>query len=187
MPRRAYPIIDSIGRVTRPASTPALELVRRDGAPHEVRAYVLPERHGRERRERPDYGLEAAAAIGVEPARVFKTLIVQVDGRLVAAVVPADRTLDPRALAAAVGGRRAVLADPAVAERATGSVVGGISPLAPRRPLPVVVDESAADHGTVLVSAGRRGLQLELAPSDLVRLGNGKMARITRSPGSGTS
>ena len=163
-----------------PRGTPAIELVRRDGAGHAVREYAPPARHGRDRGDRPDYGREAAAALGVEPARVFKTLIATVDGRLVAAVVPVDRTLDLKALAAVAGGRRADLADPVTAERATGSVVGGISPLAPRRPLPVIVDVSAHDHGTILVSAGRRGLQLEIAPLDLVRLSNAESARIAR-------
>ena len=145
-----------------------------------MREYAPPARHGRDRDDRPDYGREAAAALGVEPARVFKTLIATVDGRLVAAVVPVARTLDLKALAAVVGGRRADLADPVTAERATGSVVGGISPLASRRPLAVVVDASAFDHGTILVSAGRRGLQLELAPADLVRLSNANPAPIAR-------
>jgi Cys-tRNA(Pro)/Cys-tRNA(Cys) deacylase len=164
-----------------PASaTPAIDLVRREGIAHAVREYRLPERHGWARDERPDYGLEAAAALGVEPGRVCKTLIASVDGRLVAAVVPVDRQLDLKALAAAVGGRRADLAEPAAAERATGSVVGGISPLAPRRALPVVVDAAAMDQPRILVSAGRRGLQLELAPADLVRLSGATVAPIAR-------
>jgi Cys-tRNA(Pro)/Cys-tRNA(Cys) deacylase len=151
------------------APTPAIARLQQAGIAHRVRAYELPERHGRERDERPDYGLEAAAALGIEPARMGKTLIVSVDGdALVAAVVPVDRQLDVRALASAVGARRAVLADPLVAERATGAVVGGISPLGMRRRLPVVIDASLLDHDTVHVSAGRRGLQIELAPADLV-------------------
>jgi len=161
-------------------ATPAIELVRRAGIEHIVHEYVLPERHGRARDDRPDYGLEAAAALGVEPARVCKTLIASVDGRLVAAVLPVDRQLDPKALAAALGGRRADLADPTAAERATGSVVGGISPLAPRRPLPVVLDATAAGQPRILVSAGRRGLQLELAPGDLIHLTDATVAGIAR-------
>ena len=101
---------------------------------------------------------------------MFKTLVASVDERLVLAVVPVDRELDLKRLARRRSGRRATLADPAAAERATGYVVGGISPLGSRRPLPVVVDASAGEHPTVFVSAGRRGLQLELAPADLVRL-----------------
>ena len=162
------------------AATRALEVVTRAGVDHRVHPYALPERHGRARDERPNYGLEAAAALGVEPARVFKTLVASVDDELVLAVVPVDRDLDLKRLAAATGGRRAVMADPAEAERATGSVVGGISPLGSRRPLPVVVDSSAADHDTVFVSAGRRGLQLEIAANDLVRLAGATSARIAR-------
>jgi Cys-tRNA(Pro)/Cys-tRNA(Cys) deacylase len=154
----------------RAVSTPALEVLRRQGIDHRVRSYTLPERHGRAREDRPDYGLEAAAALGVEPGRVCKTLIAVLDdGRLVAAVLPVDRQLDLKALAAAAGGRRAALAEPSVAERAAGSVVGGISPLGTRRHLDVIIDDAALGHPTVLVSAGRRGLQVELAPVDLVR------------------
>ena len=164
-----------------PASaTPAIDLVRRERVVHEVHGYRLPDRHGRARDQRPDYGLEAAAALGVEPARVCKTLIATVDGRLVAAVIAVDRQLDLNALAAAAGGRRAVLAEPAAAERATGSVVGGISPLAPRRAMPVVLDAGAMGQARILVSAGRRGLQLELAPADLVRLAGATVAPIAR-------
>ena len=167
------------------AATRALEVVTRAGVVHRVHPYALPERHGRARDDRPNYGLEAAAALGIEPARVFKTLVASVDDGLVLAVVPVDRELDPKRLAAATGGRRAVMADPAEAERATGYVVGGISPLGSRRQLPVVVDGSAFDHETVFVSAGRRGLQLEIAPHDLVRLGHARSAQITRDEGSG--
>ena len=162
------------------SATPAIDLVRREGVRHEVHTYELPERHGRARDERPEYGLEAAAALGVEPSRVFKTLIASVDGRLVAAVIAVDRRLDLKALAAAVDGRRADLADLAAAERASGSVVGGISPLGLRRPMPVVVDTAAMSQATILVSAGRRGLQLELAPTDLVRLAGATVASIAR-------
>jgi Cys-tRNA(Pro)/Cys-tRNA(Cys) deacylase len=116
---------------------------------------------------------------------VHKTLAATVDGRLVLAVVPVDRELDLKRLADAIGGRRAVMADPAEAERATGSVVGGISPLGSRRPIRVVVDAAALDLETVFVSAGRRGLQVELAASDLVRLANAKVATIARGGSSG--
>jgi Cys-tRNA(Pro)/Cys-tRNA(Cys) deacylase len=126
------------------------------------------------------YGLEAAAALGVEPARVFKTLLADVDGRLVVAVVPVSGSLDLKALAAAVGGKKAAMADPAAAERATGYVLGGISPLAQRKRLPTVVDATALTHDTVLVSGGRRGLDVELAPADLVRLTGATSAVIGR-------
>lgn len=157
-----------------------MDLVVRAGIAHRVHAYAT-DRHVASGAPRPGYGLEAAAALGVDPARMFKTLVATVDGdRLVAAVVPVDRQLDPKRLAAAVGGRSAALAEPGHAERASGSVIGGISPLGMRRRLPLVVDTSAMGHPTVFVSAGRRGLQLELAPDDLVRLGNGILAMIAR-------
>ena len=167
------------------AATRALEVVARSGVVHRVHPYALPERHGRARDDRPNYGLEAAAALGIEPERVFKTLVASVDGALVLAVVPVDRELDLKRLATAAGGHRAAMAEPAEAERATGYVVGGISPLGARRPLPVVVDASALDHETVFVSAGRRGLQLELAPRDLVRLCSAISAQIARDHGPG--
>lgn len=160
--------------------TPAVALLRRAGVDHVLHEYALPERHGRARDARPDYGAEAAAALGVPPGRVFKTLIAEADPGLVAAVVPVDRQLDLKALAAAVGSRRAALADPLVAERASGSVVGGISPLALRRRLRVVVDDSALAHPTILVSAGRRGLQVELAPADLIGSTEATVAAIAR-------
>ncbi len=162
------------------ASTPAINLVRRHGIAHVVHEYRAPEPHGRGRGQRPDYGLQAATALGVPPARVFKTLIATVDGRLAAAVLPVDRQLDPKALAAALGARRAELVDPALAERASGSVVGGISPLALRRSMPVVIDLAIEAQALVLVSAGRRGLQLELAPVDLIRLAEASLAAIAR-------
>ena len=124
------------------------------------------------------FGEEAAAALGVAPERIFKTLIAAVDKTLTCGVVPVAGRLDLKALAAAVGGKRAELADPAAAARATGYVLGGISPLAQRSRLPVVVDESASDFDTVYVSAGRRGLQVELAPADLVRLTSARLAPI---------
>jgi Cys-tRNA(Pro)/Cys-tRNA(Cys) deacylase len=161
-------------------ATPAIDIVRRAGVEHRIHEYELPERHGRERDARPSYGLEAAEALGVSPDRMFKTLVTSVDDRLVMAVVPVDRELDLKRLAAAVGGRKAAIADPAAAERATGMVVGGISPLGSRRPLPIVADDSMLAHESVYVSAGRRGLQLELAPSDLVRLSKALSARVAR-------
>ncbi len=162
------------------AGTRAIELVRRSGVEHRIHAYERVEPPGRERAARPSYGREAAAALGIEPARVLKTLVANVDGRLVLAVVPVDRVLDLKALAGAAGGRRAELAEPAAAERATGYVVGGISPIGSRRALPVVVDTGATVHATVLVSAGRRGAQLELAPSDLVALTGARVAEVSR-------
>lgn len=126
------------------------------------------------------YGLEAADALGVEPARVFKTLVASVDGRLSVAVVPVDGQLDLKALAAAVGAKRAEMADPAAAERSSGYVRGGISPIGQRKPLPTVVDETALTFDTVYVSGGRRGFDVELPPADLVRVTGATVASIAR-------
>ncbi len=161
--------------------TPAIDVLRRAEVVYEVIAYEAPAHHGRDRDERPSYGQEAAAALGVDPARMFKTLIAQADDRLVAALVPVDRELDLKALAVAAGARRASLADPAAAQRATGSVVGGISPLGGRRRLPTFIDSTALDHATVLVSAGKRGLQLALRPGDLVRLTDATVVVLARA------
>ena len=117
------------------------------------------------------YGLEAAQVLGLDPATVFKTLVASVDGtRLVVAIVPVGARLNLKALAAAAGGKRAELAEPAAAERATGYVLGGISPLGQKRRLPTVVDASALEQPTIHVSGGRRGLELALSPADLIRL-----------------
>ncbi|MFG2821332.1 Cys-tRNA(Pro) deacylase [Kitasatospora sp. NPDC048365] len=126
------------------------------------------------------YGGEAAEVLGIPAQRVFKTLVADVDGALTVGVVPVSGQLDLKALAAAVGGKRAAMADPAAAERSSGYVLGGISPLGQRRALPTVVDASALDHPTVFVSAGRRGLEVELAPAELVRLTGARTAAIGR-------
>lgn len=128
----------------------------------------------------PSYGLEAAAALGVAPERVFKTLFADVDGRLVVGVVPVAGQLDLKALAAAAGGKKAVMADPAAAERVSGYVVGGISPVGQRKAHPTVVDTSALGFDTVFVSGGKRGLDLELAPADLVSVTKATVAPIAR-------
>ena len=119
------------------------------------------------------YGLEAAEKTGVDPARVFKTLVVSQDGALSVAIVPVAAQLDLRAL-----GKRAGLADRAAAERATGYVLGGISPLGQRKRLPTLLDQSALAFSTIYISAGRRGLELELAPDDLVRLTDARVAAV---------
>ncbi|HEX6724466.1 MAG TPA: Cys-tRNA(Pro) deacylase [Gaiella sp.] len=121
------------------------------------------------------YGLEAVEKLGLDAARVFKTLVADVDGTLTVAVVPVEAQLDLRSL-----GKRARMAEVSAAERATGYVTGGISPLGQRRTLPTVVDESALGHATIHVSAGRRGLELELAPGDLVELTGARVAPIAR-------
>ncbi|MFG2608210.1 Cys-tRNA(Pro) deacylase [Streptomyces sp. NPDC048514] len=129
----------------------------------------------------PSYGEEAAEAMGVSPARVFKTLVADVDGELVVGVVPVAGSLDLKALAAAVGGKRAAMADPALAERTTGYVRGGISPLGQRKRLRTVLDDSAPSHPTICVSAGRRGLEVELAPDDLAKLTEAVLAPVGRA------
>jgi Cys-tRNA(Pro)/Cys-tRNA(Cys) deacylase len=126
----------------------------------------------------PNYGALVARALGIEAARVFKTLIAEVDGALVVAVVPVTGELDLKALAAAAGGKRAAMADRAVAERSSGYVRGGISPLGQRKRLPTVVDSSASDLDRMFISAGRRGFQLALAPADLIRLTDAVVASI---------
>jgi len=128
----------------------------------------------------PSYGEEAAEAMGVSPERVFKTLVADVDGALTVAVVPVAGQLDLKALAAAAGGKRAAMADPALAERTTGYVRGGISPLGQRKRLPTVLDESATGHDTICVSAGRRGLEVELSPHALTTLTQATLAPIAR-------
>jgi Cys-tRNA(Pro)/Cys-tRNA(Cys) deacylase len=126
----------------------------------------------------PNYGAAVADILGIAQARVFKTLVTEVDGALTVAVVPVTGDLDLKALAGAVGGKRAGMADRALAERTTGYVRGGISPLGQRKRLPTVIDASVSEYETVYVSAGRRGLQLELGPADLIRLTDAVTARI---------
>lgn len=128
------------------------------------------------------YGTEAAEAMGIDPGRVFKTLFVDLDGALVVGVVPVVGQLDLKAIARALEGRKAAMADPKAAERATGYVIGGISPLGQRKAHPTVVDDSALIHATVFVSAGRRGMEVEVSPAELVRLTAARVATIRREP-----
>jgi Cys-tRNA(Pro)/Cys-tRNA(Cys) deacylase len=153
--------------------TRATDLLTRLGIAHTVHAYSHDPRQG-------GYGIEAATALGVPPEQVFKTLIASVDGELTVAVVPVAGQLNLKALAAATGGKKAEMALTAAAERATGYVAGGISPLAQRRQLPVVIDSSALGPPTVFCSAGQRGLEVELAPADLVRATGAVVAAIAR-------
>lgn len=156
-----------------PGGTPATVALGAAGIAYEVRAYEHDPRAA-------SYGLEAAEALGVDPARVFKTLLASLDGRLVVGVVPVSGQLDLKALARALGGSRATMAEVAAAERATGYVAGGISPIGQKRPHPTVLDASALEHGTILVSGGRRGFDLELAPHDLVAVTGAVTATIGR-------
>ncbi|HVX42639.1 MAG TPA: Cys-tRNA(Pro) deacylase [Mycobacteriales bacterium] len=151
-------------------STPAVAVLERAGAAFTLHPYEHDPRS-------TAYGEEAAHALGVPPERIFKTLVVDAGG-LAVAVVPVAGSLDVKAFAAALGHKRATMADPADAERATGYVRGGISPLGGRKRLPTVIDESATGFPTVFVSAGRRGLQVEVTPADLVALAGARVAPI---------
>jgi len=126
------------------------------------------------------FGLEAAEALGMGPERVFKTLMAEVDGRLVVGIVPVSRMLDLKALASAVGGKKAAMADARLAERRTGYVVGGISPIGQKTPHPTVLDETAELYDTVFVSGGRRGFDIELAPVDLIAVTSALVAPVAR-------
>lgn len=154
--------------------TQATQQLTRQGIAHTVHAYAYAHDPGRDA-----YGLEASQAMGVAPGRVFKTLVAEVDGALAVGVVPVASRLDLKALAAAAGGKKAKMAAPADAERATGYVVGGISPLGQRRRLPLVIDSSAMGYETIFCSGGRRGLEIEIAPADLVRAASAAMAAIS--------
>ncbi|WP_405475796.1 Cys-tRNA(Pro) deacylase [Paenarthrobacter ilicis] len=125
-----------------------------------------------------NFGMEASQLLGIDPARVFKTLMVDIDGHLAVAIVPVSGNLDLKAAASALGSKKATMADPKAAERRTGYVLGGISPLGQRQHSPTVLDESAMSFDTILVSGGRRGLDIEVAPADLLRLTQGQTAAI---------
>ena len=149
--------------------TPATMAAKRAGTRFEVHEYEHDEASA-------SYGLEAAERLGLDPARVFKTLLATVDGELRVCILPVESQLDLRAL-----GKRAAMADPRDAERATGYVVGGISPLGQRKRIRTLLDDSAFAQETIFVSAGRRGLELELAPADLAALTGAKTAGLTRA------
>lgn len=151
--------------------TPATVELARRGIDFRLHSY-------QHRADATSFGEEAAEQLGVDPQRIFKTLVADVTGRLVVAVVPVAGRLDLKALAQAVGAKKAVLADPQQAARSSGYVVGGISPIGQRTPLPTVVDAGAERFPTMFVSAGRRGLQVELAPADLIRVTDATFASI---------
>ncbi len=152
------------------APTPAIAALQRAKIPHTLRSYEPDPRT-------TAYGEEVVAALAQDPSRVFKTLVASVDGTLVVAIVPVAAHLDLKALAVAVGGKKAVMAPVADAERSSGYVAGGISPIGQRKTLRTVLDAGAADHPTIFVSAGRRGLQVELTAADLA-----KVCRATFAP-----
>jgi Cys-tRNA(Pro)/Cys-tRNA(Cys) deacylase len=163
-----------MAKKSRPAGgTPATVALTTAGIAFEVRAYDHDPRAA-------SYGTEAAEALGVDPARVFKTLLASLDGRLVVGIVPVTGQLDLKALARALGGSKAVMADVTAAERATGYVAGGISPIGQKRSHPTALDASALAHETILVSGGRRGFDLEVAPHDLVAVTGAVTATIGR-------
>ncbi|HEX6872520.1 MAG TPA: Cys-tRNA(Pro) deacylase [Micromonosporaceae bacterium] len=151
--------------------TPATVLLAKQKVRHQVHPYTVDA-------DTPNYGAVVADTLGIPQQRVFKTLVTEVDGVMTVAVVPVTGDVDLKALAAAVGGKKAAMADRALAEKTTGYVRGGISPLGQRKRLPTVIDASATGFTTIYVSAGRRGLQVELAPDDLVRLTGATVARI---------
>ncbi len=152
--------------------TPAVDQVAAAGCDHRILSYTHDPSHG-------SYGLEAAEALGVEPEQVFKTLIADVSGvGLVVAIVPVSTMVDLKALAQAAGGKRATMAEVAAAERSTGYVVGGISPFGQRKALPTFVDETCQLWDEMLVSAGRRGLEIAIAPDQLIAVLNATEAPI---------
>ncbi|MGA8040851.1 MAG: Cys-tRNA(Pro) deacylase [Acidimicrobiia bacterium] len=153
--------------------TPAIQHLDRSGVPHQTHEYEVSEQVGE------GYGEAVARAIGLPAPRVFKTLVARVDDAPVVAVIPVDHRLSTKLLAKAVGGKRAALASPEEAERLTGYVVGGISPFGQKRRLPLYLDRSADNYSTIAVSGGRRGVQLELTPADLLRVTGGAFADLT--------
>lgn len=155
------------------AGTPATTALTRAGVAFEVHPYEHDPAAA-------SYGLEAAAALGVPAGQVYKTLLVDSGTGLAVGLVPVDRQLDLKAVAGALGWKRAALADPAAAERSSGYVVGGISPVGQRRQLPTVVDAGASAFDRVYVSGGRRGLDISLAVEDLVRVTGASLAEIAR-------
>ena len=155
----------------RPTGTPALVLLQRSGVGHTVHAYEHDP-------AAESFGMEAAEALGLDPATVFKTLLAEVDGSPVVAIVPVAGHLDLKGLAAARGGKRARMMEVSAAERLTGYVAGGISPLGQRKALPTVIDASAASLAVMYVSGGQRGLDIGIAPQDLVQLTDATYAPI---------
>ncbi len=157
-------------------ATPAINALRAAGVPFELHTYDHDPAS-------MSFGAEAATALGVAQDRVFKTLLACTDqARLVVAIVPVNTMLDLKALATVSGAKRAEMADPSQAQRSTGYVVGGISPIGQRRALPTILDESAQDFETVLVSGGRRGLDVELSPADLAAVTGAQYAAVSRGP-----
>jgi len=171
--RLARAIIGIMQRKTN--GTPAILELERRQIRYQLREYE------HDPRSTVGFGLEGVAKLGATADRVFKTLLADADGRLVVGIVPVSGHLDLKALAAVVGAKKAVMADPGVAEKATGYVVGGISPIGQKRRLPTVLDASAMEQETIMVSGGRRGLDIELAPGDLVAVTDARVAPIAKA------
>ena len=166
------------------AATPAIAVLERLGIDFTLHRYDIEEPDGRaqHRGERIAYGVAAAAALGIDPSRMYKSLLFELDGgseKLVLAVVPSNAIAAPKAVASACDAKRATLAAAGAVGRATGYVIGGVSPVGSRRPIPTLIDASARSHATIFVSAGQRGLSLEIAPTDLERASAGHFAAIT--------
>ncbi|MNZ21545.1 Cys-tRNA(Pro)/Cys-tRNA(Cys) deacylase YbaK [compost metagenome] len=154
--------------------TPAIDLLKKAKAEHKVHAYTHDPKA-------PSYGLEAAEKLNLDPARVFKTLLAATEkGELLVAVVPVAGSLDLKSLAHAAGAKKADMADPNQAQRATGYLVGGISPLGQKKRLRTFIDSSAKAFPSIHVSAGRRGLEVELSADTLATHTQGQFADIGR-------
>jgi Cys-tRNA(Pro)/Cys-tRNA(Cys) deacylase len=166
-----------MGRKNASQGTPATAVLAAAGVPYVLHPYDHDP-------STASYGAEAAQVLGIDPSKVFKTLMVEVEGKLAVGIVPVSGTLDLKAFAAALGAKKAAMADPAAAQRRTGYVLGGISPLGQRLPSPTVLDHSALALETILVSGGKRGLDIELAPADLIRLTEATTASIGSPPAS---
>jgi Cys-tRNA(Pro)/Cys-tRNA(Cys) deacylase len=162
-----------MSKKTKKQATPALDVAENAGISYSVHAYEHDPTH-------ESFGLEAAEKLGIDAQRVFKTLVVAHDKELCVGVVPVQNHLDLKAMAAALGVKSVTMADVALAERTTGYIAGGISPLGQKKRLRTVLDESMNDFDTVHVSAGKRGLEIELSPSDLAKLTNASFAAIAR-------
>ncbi|MGF1726249.1 Cys-tRNA(Pro) deacylase [Photobacterium nomapromontoriensis] len=156
--------------------TPAIDLAKKKKVPHTIHQYQHDPAH-------TNFGLEAAEALGQDPQRIFKTLLFSLNGdpkKLAVAIVPVIGLLDLKAAAKAAGGKKADMADPHIAEKTTGYIVGGISPLGQKKQLPTFLDSSAQKFETICVSAGRRGLEIELAPKDLLDLTSGQFSHLAK-------
>ena len=152
--------------------TPAINELKKKKIAFTLHSYEHDPKH-------PSYGLEAAEKLAIDPDRVYKTLVIQLDdGRLAVAVLPVATQLNLKKAAAACGCKKAAMADKAVVEKTTGYVLGGVSPLGQKKRLTTVIDASAADHSTILISGGRRGLDIEISPADLAGLTGGRLHRV---------